>query len=214
MKLFLALYLASLSISFVSCVSPLKSYRKALAKGPYDAVIIPGIPYQDENWESNVMKNRVVWSLFLYRKGIARNLIYSGDAVYSPYVEGKIMAIHAIALGIPKEHVFSETRAHHSTENLVYSYRMAKKMGFKKIGIATDPFQSSTLKTYAWDYAIKVAFIPIVYDSIRFFTTDALFKIDPSPAFVNPFVPLPQRENIFKRISGTLGLDIKNEESE
>jgi uncharacterized SAM-binding protein YcdF (DUF218 family) len=207
-----ASYLSTFFLLFLSCASPVKSYHKAVATAPYDILIVPGIPYQDQDWTSNVMKDRVVWAFYLYKKGIARNVIFSGNAVYTPYVEGKIMALHAIALGIPEKHVFSETKAEHSTENLIYSFRMAKKMGFEKIAVATDPFQSNTLKTYAWDYGIPVAFIPIVYDSLRRFNIDSSFQIDPSEAYVNDFVPLPQRENSIKRFMGTLGFEIKKAE--
>jgi uncharacterized SAM-binding protein YcdF (DUF218 family) len=197
------------SILLLSCASPLKFYSKAIVKVPYDVIIVPGIPYQDENWESNVMKTRVLWSFYLYSKGITRNVIYSGNAVYSPYVEGKIMALHAIALGIPRERVFSETQAEHSTENLVYSYCLAEKKGFKKIAVATDPFQSATLRTYAWDIGMKLDFIPIIYDSLSLLKGDSLGHIDASTAFVRNFIPLPQRENILKRVLGTMGLGMK-----
>jgi len=197
-----------LSFLVLSCASPVKVYYRAVKKQPYDVVIVPGIPYQDENWESNVMKTRVLWSFYLYSKGITRNVIYSGSAVYSPYVEGKIMALHAIALGIPREHVFSETNAEHSTENLVYSYILAKKMGFTKIALATDPFQSATLRSYAWDIGMKVDFIPIIYDTLDIMKVDTLLHIDPSSAFIRDFVALPQRENIVKRILGTMGLEM------
>jgi uncharacterized SAM-binding protein YcdF (DUF218 family) len=160
------------------------------------------------------MKNRVVWSCFLYSRGIARHIIYSGNAVYTPYVEGKNMALHAIAMGIPNASVFSETKVEHSTENLIYSYRLAKKMGFEKIAVATDPFQSNSLKAYAWDNSIPVAFIPILSDSLYAFQVDSSFHIDPSGAYINGFIPLPQRENTIKRIMGTLGLKIQDTESE
>ena len=202
------------SLVVISCSSPIKSYQKALKTGPFDVIIVPGIPFKGENWSSNVMKDRVVWSCYLYKKGIARNIIYSGNAVYTPYVEGKIMALHAIALGIPATAVFSETKAEHSTENLVYSYRMAKKLGFEKIAVATDPFQSATLKTFAWDYDLRVTFIPIVSDSLITFHVDSALHIDPSPAFVKDFIPLPQRENAVKRAFGTLGLGINENEHE
>ena len=87
-------------------------------------------------------------------------------------------------------------------------------MGFEKIAVATDPFQSNTLKTYAWDYGIPVAFIPIVYDSLRSFAIDSTFHIDPSAAYVSDFIPLPQRENIIKRFMGTLGFEIRKAEPE
>lgn len=208
------LFFCACSILLLSCASPVKFYHKASAAAPFDVIIVPGIPYQDQDWSKNVMKDRVVWSLYLYRKGIAGNVIFSGNAVYSPYVEGKIMAMHAISLGIPEQHVFSETKAEHSTENLIYSCRLAKKMGFAKIALATDPVQSNSLKFFAWDYGIKVVFIPIVYDSLRCFKIDSSFQIDPSTAYVSEFVPLPQRENFIKRLMGTLGFGIKEEATE
>jgi uncharacterized SAM-binding protein YcdF (DUF218 family) len=124
------------------------------------------------------------------------------------------MALHAIAMGIPSTSVISETKAEHSTENLIYSYRLAKKMGFEKIAVATDPFQSNSLKAYAWDYGIPVAFIPILSDSLYSFHVDSAFHIDASGAYINDFIPLPQRENSIKRIMGTLGLKIQDPESE
>jgi uncharacterized SAM-binding protein YcdF (DUF218 family) len=200
-------FLMMFPLLVLSCASPYSTYQKALVKSPYDVIIVPGIPYLDHNWGSNIMKSRVVWSYYLYTKGMARNVIYSGNAVYSPYVEGKIMAMHARALGIPKEHVFSETQAEHSTQNLLFSYKMAKRLGFEKIAVATDPFQSMALKPYAWDYSIPVTFIPIIYDSLNSFAIDSSLTIDPSSAFVSTFIPLPKRQNIIKRMIGTLGLE-------
>jgi hypothetical protein len=66
----------------------------------------------DHDWASNVMKDRVVWSVYLYKKGIAKHVIFSGNAVYTPYVEGKILAMHTIASGIAGEYVFTETHPH------------------------------------------------------------------------------------------------------
>lgn len=207
MKRFYISWLVTFSFLILSCASPSKSFHKTLLKAPYDVIIVPGVPYLDHDWSADIMKERIVWSCFLYAKGITRNVIYSGNADYSPYVEGKIMAMHAIALGIPKEHVFCETQAEHSTQNLIFSYRMARRLGFEKIALATDPFQSIALKPYAWDYSIPVTFIPIVYDSLRSFTVDSSLHIDPSSAFISNFIPLPRRQNIIKRIIGTLGIE-------
>ena len=202
-------YLVAFSILVFSCASPQKSYQRALKNAPYDVIIVPGIPYQDQNWASNIMRVRVAWSCFLYSRGITRHIIYSGNAVYTPYVEGKIMAMHARALGVPDSAILCETLAEHSTENIAYSYRMAKKAGFKKIAVATDAGQSGALTTFAWDYRIPVTFIPVVSDSLDLFRFDTMLKIDPSPAFVKDFIPLPQRESIIKRFMGTLGLEIR-----
>ncbi|MEI9910661.1 MAG: hypothetical protein WDO71_13880 [Bacteroidota bacterium] len=75
------------------------------------------------------MKARVYWSKYLFDKGIAKISCTQALQLYSPYYEGEIMALYAIAIGIPKEHVFSETKAEHSTENLYYSFLKSKKIG-------------------------------------------------------------------------------------
>jgi uncharacterized SAM-binding protein YcdF (DUF218 family) len=196
------------SLFFISCSSPEKLYHKARKAAPFDVIIVPGIPFTNQDWSSNIMKDRVMWSYFLYSRGIASHVIYSGSAVYSPYVEGKIMALYAIRMGIPDSVVFSETKAEHSTENLVYSCRLAEMLGYKKIAVATDPFQSASLQTYAWDSRIGVTFIPIVKDSLVSFYSDSVIQINPSAAFVTDFVPLPERESTIKRIFGTLGLNM------
>jgi hypothetical protein len=54
-----------------------------------------------------------------------------------------------------------------------------------------------------------IGFIPIVYDTLLAMEhrmTDP--EIDHQAAFVKDFIPLPQRENFFKRFRGTRGLDI------
>ena len=123
------------------------AYKRNLEYAPYDALIVPGIPFENGNW-SFLMKSRVMWSVFLYRQGYAKNLIYSGSAVYSPYVEAKVMAMYAEKMGVPKEHIFVEVNAEHSTENVYYSSLIAKKNGFRKIALATDKFQSRSLAEF------------------------------------------------------------------
>src|SRR5690606_27328958 len=83
----------------------------------FDVLIVPGVPFENGTW-SPVMRMRVLWSSFLYQRGIVRNIIYSGGAVYTPYVEAKIMGLYAQQLGVPPEHIFYDTLAEHSTENI------------------------------------------------------------------------------------------------
>ena len=203
------LSLAGILLLLFACASPVKSFKKAQSKAPFDVIIVPGIPFQNQDWGSNIMKSRVLWSFFLYSKGMASNIIYSGSAVYTPWIEGKIMALYARALGVQAQHIFSETRAEHSTENLIYSLRMAKDLGFKTIAVATDPVQSNALKLFAWDYGLNVSFVPFISDSLNLLISDSTVSIDPSSAYVSSFIPLPERESFIKRMAGTLGLRIR-----
>ena len=82
----------------------MKMYDKAKTV-TYDVIIVPGVPLKDGKWD-RTMKARIYWSKFLYDKGIAKNIMYSGSAVYSPYYEGEVMVMYAEAIGIPKEHIY------------------------------------------------------------------------------------------------------------
>ncbi len=174
---------------------------------PFDAIIVPGVPFKNGNWDS-VMKARVIWSYILYRDGYTKNVIYSGASVYSPYYEAKIMGLYAEQLGIPREHIFCETTARHSTENVYYSYLLAHKLGFKSIALATDPFQSSLLKSFTRKHFLTTIFhLPFVSDTLSRYN-HLNPEIDPTPAFSTDYISITAKESLWKRIKGTLGKDI------
>jgi vancomycin permeability regulator SanA len=175
----------------------------------YDMVIVPGCPLENGQW-SPTMKARIYWSKYLYDKGIAKNIMYSGNAVYTPYYEGKVMALYAEAIGIPKEHIYTETLAEHSTENIYYSYKKSKKLGFKHIALASDPFQTRMLRSFIYRKVDRnIGLIPFVLDTLEAMKPtmiDPVINFD--TVFVKNFIPLPERENFWKRIKGTEGRDI------
>jgi uncharacterized SAM-binding protein YcdF (DUF218 family) len=186
-----------------------KSYEKAAAEKPYDVIIVPGVPYEKENTTS-IMKMRIFWAKQLYDSGFTKNIIFSGSAVYSPYVEGIAMKIIADTLGIPKDHTFSETTAEHSTENIYYSWKMAKRMGFQKIALATDPFQSRLLRGFTKKYCPGVKAIPLVFDQLNL-DDKSLPVVDVSSAFRENFVSITKRETFWQRFKGTMGKRVKEE---
>ena len=116
-----------------------KMTRRALkANKQYDVIIVPGIQFVEPAWD-RVLQMRLIWAKHLFDRGLAKNIITSGSSVYTPYVEAKIMAEYLVAMGVPRKHVFVETRAEHSTENLWYGFKLAKKIGFKSVALASDP---------------------------------------------------------------------------
>ncbi len=186
-----------------------KKFDKALTETAYDAIIVPGVPLENGVW-SDVMKARVYWSVYLYKKGIAKNIIFSGSAVYTPYIEAQVMALYAEQLGVPKENIFIEKEAEHSTENLFYSYKLSQNLGFNNVALSSDPFQSKVLEKYAYKYDLPVDFLPVVFpilDSIPKINPD----IDESKAFVENFISIEERESFLKRFAGTRGKNIRHD---
>jgi len=173
---------------------------------PFDVLIVPGTPFYGR-WDTT-MKGRVLWSWILYKNGIVRNIIYSGDAVYSPYKESVIMGLYGQALGIPAGHIFYDTQARHSTENIYYSYLLAKQLGFKTIALGTDPFQAFTLKGYLKKrFATPVYRLPFYVDSLAVYN-----HLEPEIDFRHlkekNWKSIKQQESFFRRFRGTLGRDI------
>jgi uncharacterized SAM-binding protein YcdF (DUF218 family) len=185
-------------------------FKKNVGTEPFDAIIVPGYPFEDGQW-SMIIKLRVYWASYLYKTGVAKNIIFSGSSVYSPYVESKIMSLYAQKLGIPAANIYTEEQAEHSSENLYYSYKMAKRKGFNRVALATDPFQNLFLKSFIKEMGFDdLVSLPINFQKLKLseMTTP---KIDPSTAFVENFASLDERQNSATRKLGTQGKFIKYE---
>lgn len=118
------------------------------------------------------------------------------------------MKAYGEALALPSAHLFTEAQAEHSTENLFYSLKIAEEQGFKKVALATDPFQLFFLTRFANGRGYDIAYLPIQFDLLESQDmTDP--KIDPSVAYVENFTSLPDRQSFFERFRGTLGKHIE-----
>lgn len=194
-------------IAIASCRSTKSAFELAKPKMPFDAIIVPGVPF-DTAW-SDIMRARVLWSFYLYEHGHAKNIIYSGSAVYSPYIEARIMAEYAKELGISEEHIYTEEQAEHSTENVFYSYYLAKSLGFENIALTTDPFQTKMVKSFVKKKKLDITYVPAMFDVIGVEYGGTNASIDPTGAKVENFVSIVEREGYFKRLSGTMGKNLK-----
>lgn len=186
---------------------PTKCFKIACSKKPYDVIIVPGFPH-DSGIVNGILNERVKWANYLYKNGFAKNIIFSGSAVHTSYIEAKIMRLLALQSGIKDENIFMETKAEHTTENLYYSCVLADQLGFKTIGFATEPAQSSFMKPFKRKFKLKLDFIPVVTDSIN---SIPLKSIDERSAYVSNFIPLKKRESVLKSILGTKGQRVKKE---
>jgi len=183
--------------------SAARAYRLGVEKGPYDVVIVPGFPSGDGTW-NRAIKARVYWSKHLFDEGIARHIIYSGAAVYSPYVESRLMALYAEALGVPREVIHLETRAEFSAENLYYSVALARRLGYRRIAVTTDPFHHGKLERLARKLGLEVTFLPVQFDRLL-----RMEKKDPEipgdQALDPDYVPIEVRYSREDRARGTRG---------
>jgi len=197
-----------LSSCFFLGPTPRKLLQTAEAAKPIDIVIVPGLPLYHGKLDT-LLKSRLLWSHYLFKKGIVSNVLYSGNAVYTPWIEGSSMALFANQLGIEDKNIVIDTIAEHSTENLFYGYYQAKNMGYKTIAIATDPFQCAMLHKYAKkNFKETIYFIPIIYDSIKP-KMGMNLVIDTTLTVKKNFIPIEERLDYKDRFKGTTGKNIK-----
>lgn len=202
------LYLLLFPSCFFLGPTPRKLLQMVESIKPIDVVIVPGLPLYHGKIDT-LLKSRLLWSHYLFKKGIVSNILYSGNAVYTPWMEGPSMALFANQLGIDNNHIIIDTIAEHSTENLFYGYHQAKKMGYKTIAIATDPFQCAMLHKYAKkNFKETIYFIPIIYDSIKP-KMGVNLLIDTTLTLKKNFIPIKERLNYKERFKGTTGKNIK-----
>jgi hypothetical protein len=188
-------------------VRPDRLYIRSVKKHPtYDAIIVPGVPFFAPDID-RIMVLRLLWAKHLYDKGMTKNIIMSGSAVYSPYVEAEIMKRLAIGMGIPEEHIFTEERAEHSTENVWYGYKLARSLGFKTVALATDRFQSKLLYRFGRRRTPELGFLPANYDTVGVMNHQ-IPAIEYKDIEIKPFTPLPDRESKWQRLRGTNGKHI------
>lgn len=180
--------------------------RALVAHQQYDAIIVPGVPFNEPKWDM-IMQMRVLWAVHLYKRGFTKNIIMSGGAVYSPYVEGQIMKLYAIKLGIPAENIFVDDLAQHSTENLWYSNLLGKKNGFINMALATDPFQNRTLYRFGRKRLKNIKYLPVIYDTLK--TINHITpEINYLPLKKDTFKSIIETQSKWYRLKGTMGKNI------
>ncbi|HEY2745797.1 MAG TPA: YdcF family protein [Polyangia bacterium] len=104
----------------------------------FDAVIIPGCPSEDDGSLSRCQMSRAAWGAILWRRGVAGAFITSGAAVHSPYVEADAIAAGMVALGVPAERIWLERDALHTDENMYFSLRIVRALGWHTVAVASQ----------------------------------------------------------------------------
>lgn len=182
-------------------------YKQNSVNQPFDAIIVPGFPYDGKQWD-DVMKMRVLWAVNLYEKGITKRIIFSGSAVYTPFVESKIMREYAIALGVDSNDILVETKAEHSSENVYFSFVMAREHAWTNVAIATDLVQIKMIRKFVVKYNIPVSYLPAKITEIEKMQYSDSISIDTLSAYQYNFESIMKTQEPKYRWRGTMGKNI------
>lgn len=105
-----------------------------------DVIIVLGCKVRADGEPGYTLRSRVERGVELYHQGVAPRILFTGAAVYSPFVEAEVMARLAEQLGVPREAMVLETRATNTRENATYSIALLRTAGWREAVVTTSAF--------------------------------------------------------------------------
>jgi hypothetical protein len=119
-----------------------RASRLTETRDTVDVAVVPGCPSESDGSLSPCQARRAVWAKVLWERGQATHFITSGGAVHSRYVEAEGLAAALFALGVPAERIYLDPDALHTDENMYNSMRIARKLGFRRVAVASEGMQA------------------------------------------------------------------------
>ena len=87
--------------------------------GGYDCIIILGCGVKDDGRPSDMLYDRIITGVELYKKGIAPRILMSGDHGRTDYDEVGTMKKYAVDMGVPEDAVFCDHAGFSTYESMV-----------------------------------------------------------------------------------------------
>jgi uncharacterized SAM-binding protein YcdF (DUF218 family) len=119
----------------------------------FDVIIVLGNPANSDGSPGEIMRQRVLKALELFRDGRAKHMLFTGGAVYNSYVQAEVMAELARSLGVPGSACVTEPKSRNTYQNL-----------FKAIEILRQNRWSSALIVTSLYHVKRTAFILSHFD--------------------------------------------------
>lgn len=107
----------------------------------FDAIIVLGTPADSDGNPKPAQLARVTEAVHEYQRGVAPRLILTGGAAHNQFVEARVMARSAEALGIPASAVYLEQQAMDTMQNACYSERIMKLHGWHSAEVVASDYQ-------------------------------------------------------------------------
>lgn len=183
------------------CAAPRLDAR-AVPPGGFDALIVPGCPTEEDGAPSRCQKGRALWAAILWERGWARNLIVSGAAVHTPWVEAEVLAALVHALGVPAERIHLEPNALHTDENMYDALQIARARGWRTVAVASNGGHAAGGCTMVRGWGQPCTALPVDRAAVEARAASAPHLAQVRTRPVARWVPLVERE---RRITAETG---------
>lgn len=143
--MYMFIIMLSIFILFYICINAyikIKSYKKILKDEPYnlkelDCLLVLGAGIINNERPTLMLRDRLDKSIELYKKGIAKKIIMSGDHSKENHDEVGIMKNYAIERGVSSTDIFKDHAGICTYDSI---YRAKEIFGVKKMIIVTQKY--------------------------------------------------------------------------
>ena len=104
----------------------------------FDVIIVLGSPAEENCEPGFIMKGRVDKGIELFKKGVAKKIMFTGSSVRNNCTESEVMADYAISKGVSKFDILTETKAENTFQNAYYSVNQMKELHYTSAAIVTS----------------------------------------------------------------------------
>lgn len=114
------------------------------AAAPADAIVVLGAAAYDAQ-PSPVFEARIEHGLDLYRRGLAKTLIFTGGYGGSGarFSESQVARRYALRHGVPEEAILIEAKSRTTYDNLVEARTLMQEHGLERVIVVSDPLHMS-----------------------------------------------------------------------
>lgn len=105
--------------SYIKSAGKSRIYTVDSIGGEYDCIIILGCGVKDDGRPSDMLYDRIITGVELYKKGIAPRILMSGDHGRTDYDEVGTMKKYAVDMGVPEDAVFCDHAGFSTYESMV-----------------------------------------------------------------------------------------------
>lgn len=106
----------------------------------FDVIVVLGSPADRDGNPDPSQLARVTEAVHEYERGVAPRILFTGAAVKNQFVEAKVMARSAHALGIPDSAILIEPQARNTIENACFAVRMMQEHDWHSAEVVSSEF--------------------------------------------------------------------------
>lgn len=105
----------------------------------FNAIIVLGTPANPDGTPSPEQRERTLEGVREFQAGIAPHLIFTGGPAHNRFVEAHVMAMLALAQGVPANAIIEEDQAQNTIQNIFYSRRIMTLYGWTSAEVISSP---------------------------------------------------------------------------